>query len=138
MQRVILTRIALSFLALQHLRILSSVQYFLCGFCDRLFLKMNSFTEENYLKALFNLGGETGEVNVNDLSKALGIKMPTVTSMMKKLADKKLVNYESYKPMRLTEKGKKEDTEGRITILAREKKELELKLQRIRSQRIRS
>jgi len=108
MQRVILTRIALSFLALQHLCILSSVQYFLCGFCDRLFLKMNSFTEENYLKALFNLGGETGEVNVNDLSKALGIKMPTVTSMMKKLADKKLVFYESYKPLRLTDKGKKE------------------------------
>jgi DtxR family Mn-dependent transcriptional regulator len=45
---------------------------------------------------------------VNDLSRALGIKMPTVTSMMKKLADKKLVHYESYKPLRLTEKGKKE------------------------------
>jgi DtxR family Mn-dependent transcriptional regulator len=34
--------------------------------------------------------------------------MPTVTSMMKKLAEKKLVNYESYKPMRLTEKGKRD------------------------------
>ena len=34
--------------------------------------------------------------------------MPTVTSMMKKLAEKKLVHYESYKPLRLTEKGKKE------------------------------
>jgi DtxR family Mn-dependent transcriptional regulator len=69
---------------------------------------MNSLTEENYLKALFNLAGENGEVNVNDLSKHLDIKMPTVTSMMKKLAEKKLVHYESYKPVRLTEKGKKE------------------------------
>lgn len=69
---------------------------------------MISFTEENYLKALFNLAGDNGEVNVNDLSKALGIKMPTVTSMMKKLAEKKLVHYESYKPLRLTDKGKKE------------------------------
>jgi DtxR family transcriptional regulator, Mn-dependent transcriptional regulator len=69
---------------------------------------MNSYTEENYLKALFNLAGETGEVNVNELSKWLQIKMPTVTSMMKKLAEKKLVYYESYKPLRLTEKGKKE------------------------------
>jgi DtxR family transcriptional regulator, Mn-dependent transcriptional regulator len=68
----------------------------------------NSYTEENYLKALFNLASETGEVNVNELSKSLEIKMPTVTSMMKKLSEKKLVHYESYKPLRLTEKGKKE------------------------------
>ena len=69
---------------------------------------MNSLTEENYLKALFNLSNNTGEVNVNELSKSLNIKMPTVTSMMKKLSEKKLVHYESYKPLRLTEKGKKE------------------------------
>ena len=69
---------------------------------------MISLTEENYLKALFNLSSETGTVNVNDLSKRLEIKMPTVTSMMKKLSEKKLVHYESYKPLRLTEKGKKE------------------------------
>ena len=69
---------------------------------------MISLTEENYLKALFNLSSESGEVNVSELSSSLGIKMPTVTSMMKKLAEKKLVHYESYKPICLTEKGKKE------------------------------
>ncbi|MEO9004163.1 MAG: metal-dependent transcriptional regulator [Ginsengibacter sp.] len=69
---------------------------------------MNSLTEENYLKALFNIANESGEVNVTELSKNLDIKMPTVTSMMKKLARKQLVHYESYKPLRLTEKGKKE------------------------------
>ncbi len=69
---------------------------------------MNSLTEENYLKALFNLGNETGEVNLTELSRSLYIKMPTATSMMKNLADKKLVHYESYKPLRLTEKGKRE------------------------------
>lgn len=69
---------------------------------------MHSYTEENYLKALFNLANEKGEVSVNDLSKQLGIKMPTVNSMVKNLADKKLVYYESYKPLRLTEKGRKE------------------------------
>lgn len=68
----------------------------------------NSFTEENYLKTLYILASGRGEVNVNELSKELGIKMPTVTSMMKKLAEKKFVLYESYKPLRLTEKGKKE------------------------------
>ncbi len=69
---------------------------------------MHSYTEENYLKALFNLANEKGEVSANELSKRLEIKMPTVNSMMKKLAEKKLVLYESYKPFRLTEKGKKE------------------------------
>ncbi len=69
---------------------------------------MHSYTEENYLKALFNLANAKGEVSVNELSKRLQIKMPTVNSMIKKLADKKLVHYESYKPLKLTEKGKKE------------------------------
>jgi DtxR family Mn-dependent transcriptional regulator len=69
---------------------------------------MHSLVEENYLKALYSLAAGKGEVNVNDLSKRLEIRMPTVTSMMKKLAAKKLVHYESYKPLKLTEKGKKE------------------------------
>ncbi|MCX6208152.1 MAG: metal-dependent transcriptional regulator [Bacteroidetes bacterium] len=69
---------------------------------------MNSLTEENYLKALFNIANNAGEVNVAELSKSLDIKMPTVTSMMKKLSEKKLVHYESYKPLRLTDKGRKE------------------------------
>ena len=69
---------------------------------------MHTYTEENYLKALFNLSAAKGDVSANELSKHLGIKMPTVNSMMKKLAEKKLVFYESYKPLKLTEKGKKE------------------------------
>ena len=69
---------------------------------------MNSLIEENYLKTLFNLSEKSGEVNVNELSRHLELKMPTVTSMMKKLALKKLVHYESYKPIRLTEKGKRQ------------------------------
>ena len=69
---------------------------------------VNSPSEENYLKALLNLANATGEVNVKELSRVLGTKMPTVTSMMQKLARKKLVHYETYKPPRLTEKGRKE------------------------------
>lgn len=69
---------------------------------------MNSLAEENYLKALFNLSNETGVVNVNELSRHLNIKMPTVTSMMKKLSAKKLVHYESYKPLKLTKEGRKQ------------------------------
>lgn len=69
---------------------------------------MNSFTEENYLKTMFYLSEKTGEVTVNGLSKALDIKMPTVNSMVKKLTAKGYLNYQSYKPIELTEKGKTE------------------------------
>ena len=69
---------------------------------------MNTYAEENYLKALFNLGNDKGEVTVQELSRQLAIKMPSVNSMIKKLAEKKMVHYESYKPLRLTDKGKKE------------------------------
>lgn len=65
-------------------------------------------TEENYLKSLFYLENKLGEATVNELSKSLDIKMSTVNSMMKKFADKGLVRYESYKPLRLTEKGRQQ------------------------------
>lgn len=63
-------------------------------------------TEENYLKTLFYLENKEGEATVNELSKALDIKMSTVNSMMKKFAEKELVYYESYKPLKLTTKGR--------------------------------
>ena len=49
---------------------------------------MHSLVEENYLKALFALSKDKGSVSVNDLSKHLNIKMPTVTNMMKKMSFK--------------------------------------------------
>lgn len=72
------------------------------------FVAMYSLAEENYLKGLFHLADENGEVGVNELSRHLGIKMPTVNSMVKKLEEKGLVHYESYKPLRLTEQGRTE------------------------------
>lgn len=69
---------------------------------------MYSLAEENYLKALYLLSGKVGAVNVNDLSKQLHIKMPTVNSMMKRLFEKGLIHYESYKPIKLTTEGKKQ------------------------------
>lgn len=69
---------------------------------------MYSVVEENYLKALLNLCNADDEVSINDLSKRLNIKMPSVNSMMKRFAEKELVTYESYKPVKLSAKGKKE------------------------------
>ncbi|MDR2121958.1 MAG: metal-dependent transcriptional regulator [Flavobacteriaceae bacterium] len=69
---------------------------------------MYSSIEENYLKSLYNLADEKEEVSALALSQSLDIKMPTVNSMMKRFSEKGLVHYQSYKPLKLTVKGKKE------------------------------
>lgn len=68
----------------------------------------NTLTEENYLKAIFHLMTDEHTVTINEISKFLNVKMPTVNNMMKKFADKKWVKYESYKPLFITEPGRKE------------------------------
>jgi len=66
---------------------------------------MNSLAEENYLKALYKLGGKSGDVQTNALAEELNTKASSVTDMMKKLAEKKLVNYEPYKGVSLSKEG---------------------------------
>ena len=68
-----------------------------------------SLTEENYLKAIFSinlLNGDEG-VSTNELSEHLNNKAGSVTDMLKRLSEKKLVNYEKYKAVHLTAKGRK-------------------------------
>jgi DtxR family Mn-dependent transcriptional regulator len=68
--------------------------------------KMNSFTEENYLKAIFKLSQKTsGCVSTNSIAESLDSKASSVTDMIKKLSDKKLVNYKKYQGVDLTKKG---------------------------------
>jgi len=67
-----------------------------------------TLTEENYLKALFHLVDNEGKVTINELSKFLNVKMPSVNNMMKKFAEKKWVIYETYKPLIVTEGGRRE------------------------------
>ena len=69
---------------------------------------MISLTEENYLKAIFHLRNEDNTVTVNELSKFLNVKMPSVNNMMKKFSQKNWVIYESYKPLKITKEGNKE------------------------------
>ena len=69
---------------------------------------MISLTEENYLKAIFHIINDDSTVTINELSKFLNVKMPSVNNMMKKFADKNWVIYESYKPLRITDSGKKQ------------------------------
>ena len=69
---------------------------------------MKSLTEENYLKAIFHLVDEENCFTINELSKLFNVKMPSVNSMMKKFVQKNWVIHESYKPIKLTDLGKKE------------------------------
>lgn len=68
---------------------------------------MPSPTVENYLKALLSLGRETGEVNVTDLARALDVSKPAANSMVKALHKRGLVAYERYRPLKLTDAGRK-------------------------------
>ncbi len=68
---------------------------------------MYSQSEENYLKAIYHLeeSSEKG-VSTSKLSEELQTKAASVTEMLKRLAEKKLVNYQKYYGVSLTPKGK--------------------------------
>ncbi len=69
---------------------------------------MFSQAEENYLKAIYSLGGINGtEVNTNLIAEKLNTKASSVTDMLKKLAEKELVIYKKYQGVQLSDKGKK-------------------------------
>ncbi len=69
---------------------------------------MTTLTEENYLKAIFHLTQNEDVFTVNEISRYMEIKMPSVNNMMKKFAAKNWVIYESYKPLKFTDEGKKQ------------------------------
>jgi len=67
---------------------------------------MQSFTEENYLKVIYHLAETTETVQTNAIAEQIQTKPASVTDMIKKLADKGLVDYVKYQGVSLTEKGK--------------------------------
>jgi DtxR family Mn-dependent transcriptional regulator len=69
---------------------------------------MYSFTEENYLKAIYKLQEQSDvAINTNAIATAIQTKAASVTDMVKKLSEKKLLKYEKYKGVELTHLGKK-------------------------------
>ena len=60
---------------------------------------------EDYLEAIYDLDQEKRVVRVRDIAKRLNVKMPTVTSMLKTLNERDLVNYEKYEYVELTKSG---------------------------------
>lgn len=62
---------------------------------------------EDYLEAIYNLNTEKGYVSAADISDRLGVKPPSVSSMISNLAKKGYLEHEKYRGMRLTETGER-------------------------------
>jgi len=68
---------------------------------------MQTFSEENYLKAIYNLDKQgLKKITPTAISEALGNNPASVVDMLRKLSDQKLVTYEKTKGAKLAEKGK--------------------------------
>lgn len=69
---------------------------------------MTSLTEENYLKTIYSLNhAKASKASTNAIASRLDTKASSVTDMLKRLSEKKLVDYKKYKAAKLTEDGKK-------------------------------
>ncbi len=62
---------------------------------------------EDYLEAIYSLNEEKGYVSAADISDRLGVKPPTVSSMVVNLARRGYLQHERYRGMRLTPSGEK-------------------------------
>jgi DtxR family transcriptional regulator, manganese transport regulator len=62
---------------------------------------------EDYLEAIYNLDHEKGYASTADISDRLGVKPPTVSSMVVKLARSGYLEYQRYRGMKLTQAGEK-------------------------------
>jgi DtxR family transcriptional regulator, Mn-dependent transcriptional regulator len=68
---------------------------------------MLSFTEENYLKAIYRLSeGGAKAVLTNAIAESMNTKAASVTDMVKKLSNKNLISYEKYYGVKITRQGK--------------------------------
>jgi len=70
-------------------------------------MQLLTFTEENYLKAIYSIqhDNDPAEVSVNEIADRMQTRPATVTDMLRKLSDKSLIHYEKYKKLRLSDSG---------------------------------
>lgn len=66
-----------------------------------------SIAEENYIKAIWHLQHADTNVTTNELAAELKTKPASVTDMLKRLKEKKILHYEPYYGVKLNTDGKK-------------------------------
>ncbi|MBW1902505.1 MAG: metal-dependent transcriptional regulator [Deltaproteobacteria bacterium] len=64
-------------------------------------------TMEDYLEAIYSISKEKRVVRVKNIAKKIGVKMPTVTNMLKSLSQKGFIDYEKHEFLELTQTGRK-------------------------------
>ncbi len=64
-----------------------------------------SRSAEDYLECIGHICREKGAARVHDIAMRLGVKKPSVTVAVRRLADLGLVQYRQYMPVELTPKG---------------------------------
>ena len=72
---------------------------------EQIRMKEVTATMEDYLKVIFELNKTKKVVRVKDIAGKMDVKMPTVTSMLKKLAERGLVKYRKYEYVELEDAG---------------------------------
>lgn len=70
-------------------------------------------TAEDYVEAIAQLLDEQGEARVRDLAQMMGVSHVTVTRIVARLQEKRLVDTEPYKPITLTREGRRMATRSR-------------------------
>jgi DtxR family Mn-dependent transcriptional regulator len=68
-----------------------------------------SLTEEDYIKTIYHLSEDNHleSISTNDIAKDINISPASVSDMLKKLSQKKIVSYVKYQGVKLTELGNK-------------------------------
>jgi DtxR family transcriptional regulator, Mn-dependent transcriptional regulator len=71
--------------------------------------RRSTFTrsQEDYLKALYLLGGRDRPVPTRELAQRLGISSPSVSEMVNRLSSQGLVEHDRYRGQQLTREGRK-------------------------------
>jgi len=70
---------------------------------------MNTLTraQEDYLKAMYDIGRTNAAIRISDIAETLGVSKPSVCNMVEQLRRAGLAEHERYGTLVLTEKGKK-------------------------------
>lgn len=71
-------------------------------------IKILTGNREDYIKSIYELGGEKNRIGTKEIASALKISQPSVSEMLKKLVEEDYIEYQIYKGVMLTEKGGRE------------------------------
>ncbi|RLI57716.1 MAG: metal-dependent transcriptional regulator [Candidatus Thorarchaeota archaeon] len=76
------------------------------GGCKKVSASELSKALQEYIKVIHTLQEEHGSAAASDIAEQLGVRAPSVTSALRKLASQGMVKYQKYQEAKLTKKGR--------------------------------